>query len=63
VKDAVRWGYLVRNVTEAADPPEGKSAEMRVWSPDQLRAFLRSGCMICGIAMQVPRWPPGCRPR
>jgi integrase len=40
LKDAVRWGYLVRNVAEAADPPKGKSAEMRVWSPDQLRAFL-----------------------
>jgi integrase len=39
-KDAVRWGYLVRNVTEAADPPKGKSAEMRVWSADKLRAFL-----------------------
>jgi integrase len=40
LKDAVRWGYVVRNVAEAADPPKGKSAEMRVWSPDQLRAFL-----------------------
>jgi integrase len=40
LKDAVRWGYLIRNVAEAADPPKGKSAEMRVWSPDQLRAFL-----------------------
>jgi integrase len=40
LKDAVRWGYLVRNVAEAADPPKGKSAEMRVWAPDQLRAFL-----------------------
>jgi integrase len=40
LKDAVRWGYLVRNVADAADPPKGKSAEMRVWSPAQLRAFL-----------------------
>jgi integrase len=36
----VRWGYLVRNVADAADPPTGKSAERRGWSPDQLRAFL-----------------------
>jgi integrase len=40
LKDAVRWGYLVRNVADAADPPKGKSAEMRVWTPEQLRAFL-----------------------
>jgi integrase len=40
LKDAVRWGYLVRNVADAADPPKGKSAQMRVWSPDQLRGFL-----------------------
>jgi Arm DNA-binding domain/Phage integrase, N-terminal SAM-like domain len=40
LKDAVRWGYLVRNVADAADPPKGKSAEMRIWSPDQLGAFL-----------------------
>jgi integrase len=40
LKDAVRWGFLVRNVADAADPPKGKSAEMRVWSPDQLRVFL-----------------------
>jgi integrase len=40
LKDAVRWGFLVRNVADAADPPKGKSAEMRVWSPEQLRGFL-----------------------
>jgi integrase len=40
LKDAVRWGFLVRNVADAADPPKGKSAEMRVWSPEQLRVFL-----------------------
>jgi integrase len=40
LKDAVRWGLLVRNVADAADPPKGKSAEMRVWSPHQLRVFL-----------------------
>jgi integrase len=40
LKDAVRWGLLVRNVADAADPPKGKSAEIRVWSPAQLRVFL-----------------------
>jgi integrase len=40
LKDAMRWGYVVRNVADAADPPKGKSAEMRVWTPEQLRVFL-----------------------
>jgi len=38
--DAVRWGYLARNVAKAADPPAARSPERRVWSPAQLRAFL-----------------------
>jgi integrase len=40
LKDAVRWGYLVRNVAEAVDAPNGKSPEMQVWTPEQLRTFL-----------------------
>jgi integrase len=40
LKDAVRWGYVVRNVADAADPPKVKPAELQVWSPAQLRAFL-----------------------
>ena len=40
LKDAVRWGYVVRNVADAADPPKVKPAELQVWSPGQLRAFL-----------------------
>jgi integrase len=40
LRDAVRWGYVVRNVADAADPPKAKTPEMRVWSPAQLRVFL-----------------------
>jgi integrase len=40
LKDAVRWGYVARNVADAVDPPRGRSPEMRVWTPDQLRGFL-----------------------
>src|SRR5829696_7283663 len=40
LRDAVRWGYVVRNVADAADPPKAKTPEMRVWNPAQLRAFL-----------------------
>lgn len=41
--DAERKGLVPRNVARAADPPSLKAAragEMRVWAPDQLRAFL-----------------------
>jgi integrase len=40
LRDAVRWGYLARNVADAADLPKGMTPQMRVWSPKQLRAFL-----------------------
>ena len=37
----MRWGYLQRNVAAGADLPKGMAPEMRVWSPEQLRAFLK----------------------
>jgi integrase len=40
LRDAVRWGYLPRNIAGAADLPKGLTPEMHVWSPEQLRAFL-----------------------
>src|SRR5215211_6676774 len=40
LKDAVRLGYLVRNVADAVTPPRGASPELQVWTPQQLRAFL-----------------------
>jgi integrase len=40
LRDAARWGYLARNVADTADLPKGSTPEMRVWSPEQLRAFL-----------------------
>jgi integrase len=41
-RDAIRWGRLQRNPCDAADPPKGKSPEMKAWSGDQLRTFSRS---------------------
>jgi integrase len=41
LKDAMRWGYLTRNVADAVDPPQGLAPEMQVWTPEQLRRFLR----------------------
>jgi integrase len=40
LRDAVRWGYVARNVAVAADLPKSMTPEMRVWSPEQLRGFL-----------------------
>jgi integrase len=40
LRDAVRWGNVVRNVADAADPPKAKTPEMHAWSPAQLRVFL-----------------------
>jgi integrase len=40
LRDALRWGYVVRNVVEVVDPPKAKRAEMQVWTPEQLRTFL-----------------------
>jgi integrase len=40
LKDAVRWGYVARNVADAADPPKVVTPEMQVWTPAQIRTFL-----------------------
>lgn len=40
--DAVRWGRLARNPADQADPPKESTAEMSIWTPEQLRAFLDS---------------------
>jgi integrase len=40
LQDAVRWGYVARNVADAVELPKGMTPEMQVWSPMQLRAFL-----------------------
>jgi integrase len=40
LRDAVRWGFVARNVATAADLPKSTTPEMRVWRPEQLRAFL-----------------------
>jgi site-specific recombinase XerC len=40
LKDAMRWGYVARNVADATDAPKVITPEMQVWSPAQLRAFL-----------------------
>jgi len=44
-EDAVRWGHLPRNPLDAADPPRKKgdgTKEMRTWTKEQLKAFLKA---------------------
>jgi integrase len=42
LSDAVRWGLLVRNVAELADPPKVQTREMKAWPPEDTRRFLDS---------------------
>jgi len=42
-RDAIRWQALIRNPTDAADPPRPSARkEMQTWSGAQVRAFLDS---------------------
>jgi integrase len=41
LRDAVRWDYLPRNVAEDAEPPKRRRTRPQVWTPEQLRAFIR----------------------
>ena len=40
LSDATRWGHLPRNPVGLAAPPKPARPEMKVWSPEQLRAFV-----------------------
>jgi integrase len=40
LKQAVRWGLLMRNVTEAVDPPREATPEYATWNEYQVREFL-----------------------
>ena len=40
IKDAVRWRLLPRNFMEEARPPKQVRAEVKVWTPAEVRRFL-----------------------
>jgi integrase len=40
LRQAVRWGYVGRNVVELVDPPRVERRSMSVLTPDQVRIFL-----------------------
>jgi integrase len=39
--DAVRWGKLVRNPVDSADPPKGSGRRVQSWTASELSRFLR----------------------
>ena len=42
LKQALRWGLVPRNVSEAVDPPKGQRKEIRPLTPEQVRTLLRT---------------------
>lgn len=40
LSDAVRWGLLTRNVTEAVDPPRRSTPEARTWNASEVATVL-----------------------
>jgi integrase len=40
LRDAVRWGRLVRNPADSADPPAATRSRAQAWSPRDLALFL-----------------------
>ena len=42
LEDAVRWGRLFRNPVSLADPPRQEKTDMKTWTAEQTRHFLRS---------------------
>jgi integrase len=40
--DAVKWGLVNRNVTDAVDPPRRSAPEMTVWSREDVTRFLNA---------------------
>lgn len=40
LKQAMRWGLLTRNVTEAVDPPRESTPDYTAWTQPQVAAFL-----------------------
>jgi integrase len=42
LKQALRWGLVVRNVAEAVDPPRVPKKDITPLSPEQARAFLKA---------------------
>jgi Phage integrase, N-terminal SAM-like domain/Arm DNA-binding domain len=53
LKDAVRLGYLVRNVADAVTPPRGGAPELQVWTPTAAAGLpgpRTPGSPVCPVA-------------
>jgi len=42
LSDAVRWGVLIRNVTDAVQAPKRSTPESLTWNPEQVDLFLKT---------------------
>jgi integrase len=42
MKDAVKWGYLPRNIVDDAEAPRVRRHQPQVWTPAQMRSFVTS---------------------
>jgi integrase len=42
LKQALRWGLVAHNVSEATDPPKAQRKEIRPLTPEQVRTFLKT---------------------
>jgi integrase len=42
LKQALRWGLVLRNVSEVVDPPKAQRKEIRPLTPEQVRTLLRT---------------------
>jgi hypothetical protein len=51
LRDAVRWGYVVRNVADAADPPKAKYCRMEV------RAWWSCGAGLLVVVVESAKKP------
>jgi integrase len=53
LKQALRWGLVVRNIAQAVDPPRVPKKDVAPLSPEQARAFLEAASGDCLEALFV----------
>jgi integrase len=56
LSDAVRWGMVLRNVADSANPPRVATAPRRTWTPEQASKFLahvRDDGLYCAYRLAI----------
>jgi hypothetical protein len=59
LKDALRWGYVARNVADAVDAPKGLPAERQVWTPSSSAPSLPTCARTASTRPGCSWRPPG----